>query len=126
VLANIAVHGRAGLSEFTDAALSDTRLRRFHDKVTMTLDPEVDQAYPKRWIGKVVVETANGRTFEGRVDTPKGDPGNTLTRPELEEKAIRLARHAAGATANEMRALVERAWRLRDEPDLREWLSPNQ
>lgn len=122
VLANIAVHGRAGLSEFTDAALADTRLRRFHDKVTMTLDPEVDQAYPKRWIGKVVVETANGRTFADRVDTPKGDPGNTLTRPELEEKAIRLAGHAAGATETEVRRLIARAWRLRDEPDLREWL----
>jgi 2-methylcitrate dehydratase PrpD len=43
VLANIAQHGRAGLGEFTAAALSDARLRDFHDKVAMRLDAEVDR-----------------------------------------------------------------------------------
>ena len=49
----------------------------------MELDPEVDTAYPARWIGKVSVATRDGRTLVARVDEPKGDPGNTLTRGEL-------------------------------------------
>jgi 2-methylcitrate dehydratase PrpD len=122
VLAVIAAHGRAGVSEFTDDALHDRRLRQFHDKVTMTLDPEVDEAYPKRWIGKVFVETTDGRTFAERVDAPKGDPGNSLTRAELEEKAMRLADYADGATQAEMHSLIQRVWRLRDEADVRDLL----
>jgi len=122
VLANIAVHGRAGLAEFTDAALEDQRLRSFHDKVGMQLDPEVDGAYPKRWIGKVEVETTDGRKVSQRVDTPKGDPENTLSRPELEDKAVRLAQYAGGADDAEMRAVIERIWRLRDAADVRDFL----
>ena len=49
----------------------------------MELDPEVDAAYPARWIGKVTVHTIDGRVLHGRVDEPKGDPGNTLSRAEL-------------------------------------------
>lgn len=122
VLANIAVHGRAGLAEFTDSALSDERLRDFHDKVAMKLDAEVDTAYPKRWIGKVEIETTNGRKLSQRVDTPKGDPENTLARPELEDKAMRLARYARGASEAEMRAVIDRIWQLRDAADVRDFL----
>jgi 2-methylcitrate dehydratase PrpD len=122
VLANIAVHGRAGLGEFTEQALQDVRLRGFHDKVSMRLDKEVDQAYPKRWIGKVEIKTKDGRALTQCVDTPKGDPENTLSRPELEDKAFRLARYAAGAREDEMRALIGRVWNLRGADSVRDLL----
>jgi 2-methylcitrate dehydratase PrpD len=122
VLANIAVHGRAGLDEFTDEALRDARLRSFHDKVGMKLDAEVDAAYPKRWIGKVELRTRDGRVVSQRVDTPKGDPENTLSRAELENKAIRLAAYANGANEREMRSVIERIWSLREQPDVRGFL----
>jgi len=108
VLGLIATHGRAGLAEFEDH-FDDPDIAAFRNKVTMLLDPEVDAAYPARWIGKVTVETSGGgRTLQARVDEPKGDPGNTLTRAELEEKALRLAHHTAGATAAEMTAAFAR------------------
>ena len=56
VLALIAVRRRAGLADFTEAALADPQLRAFHDKVTMVLDPEIDRAYPRRWMGRVTVK----------------------------------------------------------------------
>jgi 2-methylcitrate dehydratase PrpD len=123
VLANIAVHGRAGLSEFTDEALRDSRLRSFHDKVGMKLDAEVDQAYPKRWIGKIELRTQDGRTISQRVDTPKGDPENTLARAELEDKALRLAAYADGASAAEMRSVILRIWHLHEQVDVRGFLA---
>ena len=50
------------------------------------------RAYPARWIGKVTRATPrDGRKLQARVDEPKGDPGNTLSRAELEDKAMRLA-----------------------------------
>jgi 2-methylcitrate dehydratase PrpD len=111
VLGLIAVHGRAALPDF-DRDFRDAAVVAFRDKVEMELDPEVDAAYPARWIGKVTVETTDGRRLDGRVDVPKGDPDNTLTRPELEDKAIRLATYRGGATEAEMRAVIERVWGL--------------
>ena len=115
VLGLIAVYGRAGLDEF-DASWRDPAVRAVHDKVAMELDAEVDAAYPVRWIGKVVVETVDGRHLEGKVLEPKGDPGNTLSRAEIEDKALRLALYREGATQGEMRRVIERVWSLADAP----------
>ena len=82
----------------------------------MQLDPEVDAAYPRRWIGKVTVHTIDGRTLQGRVDEPKGDPGNTLSREEIHAKAMRLAAFSGGASADEMHAALTRLWAVRSWP----------
>ena len=86
----IAVHRCAGMAEF-DGYFSDSTARTFLERVRMVLDPEVDAAYPNRWIGKVSVTLQDGRVLHGRVDEPKGDPGNTLSRQEIDVKARRLA-----------------------------------
>lgn len=109
VLALIAIFRRAGMQEF-DTHFNDAEVVSFRKRVRMTLDPEVDHAYPNRWIGKVTVETADGRVLSARVDEPKGDPGNTLSRAELEQKALHLAELSAGASALEMRRAIERIW----------------
>jgi 2-methylcitrate dehydratase PrpD len=115
VLGLIAEYGSAGLTEF-EQSYNAPRVVAFRDRVTMQVDAEVDGAYPARWIGKVAVTTVDGRVFDGRVDEPKGDPGNTLSRAELEDKALRLARFGAGASDAEMHALFDRVWALADTP----------
>ncbi|MSQ70971.1 MAG: MmgE/PrpD family protein [Betaproteobacteria bacterium] len=111
VLAMIALHGRAGLAEF-DAHYGDADVATFRNKVAMVADAEVEAAYPARWIGKVEVETEDGRCIEGRVDEPKGDPGNSLNRAELEDKAMRLALYQGGASAVEMQRVIGLVWSL--------------
>lgn len=105
VLGLIAVFGHAGLREF-DEHFQDQRVAEFRGKVSMALDPEVDKAYPARWIGKVTVVTTDGRILHGRVDEPRGDPGNTLTPAEVEAKALRLAEYREGATVHEIAAII--------------------
>ena len=122
VLALAALHGRAALADFTEAALKDKDTRAFHDKVKMVLDPVVDGAYPKRWLGHVTAITNDGRKLEGKVSSPKGDPDNTLSRPEVEDKAVRLAGYNGGAGESEMGRVIQRVWRLRDEPTVRDFL----
>ena len=122
VLALIALRGSAGIDEFTGESIRDPELRAFHDKVEMVFDPEVDAAYPKTWIGLVEVETTEGHEFASKVDVPKGDPGNTLSRAEVEDKARRLAAFRDGASAGEMDRIIERAWNLEREPDVRDFL----
>jgi 2-methylcitrate dehydratase PrpD len=112
VLGLIAVHGRAGLGEF-DRYFKDPVIRSFERRVQMLLDEEVDAAYPARWIGKVSVQTVAGERYQARVIEPRGDPGNSLTRKEIEEKAIRLARYRDAASEAEMRLVFDRVWNLR-------------
>jgi 2-methylcitrate dehydratase PrpD len=68
-------------------------------EVALVDDAEGEAAYPRRWIGRVEVETTDGRIRTGRVDEPRGDPGTTLSRTELAAKAPRLAEFGGAATA---------------------------
>ncbi len=117
VLAMVALRGAAGVNEF-ETHFKDDDIADFRVRVKMVLDEEVDGAYPARWIGKLIVHTRDGRVLHGRVDEPKGDPGNTLTRAELETKALQLAAFGRAASETEMRAAFKRLWNLCNEPNL--------
>jgi len=84
----------------------------------MELDQEVDQAYPQRWIGKVTVKTTDGRILTGRVDEPKGDPGNTLSRAEIEEKTLRLGTYLGAATELQVKKLTQTVWDISKQAKL--------
>ena len=111
VLALVARFGHAGLVEF-DQHFNAPETITFRECVTMVLDAEVDAAYPQRWIGKVSVTTLDGRVLHGRVDEPKGDPGNTLSRAEITAKALRLAAFSGGATPAAMQSAIDELWQV--------------
>ncbi len=123
VLGLIAQRRRAALADFDDA-LDDAAIAAFRERVHMVLDTEVDQAYPQRWIGKVRVQTRDGRQLEARVDEPKGDPGNTLSRAEIEDKARRLGAYRNAATPAQVDAVIERVWALADAPVVGPFIAP--
>ncbi len=111
VLGLIATRGSASVIDFEEAAFSDAVIdirRRVH----MHLDAEVDGAYPQRWIGKVSVTTRDGRTYQAKVLEPKGDPGNTLSRTEIETKVHTLAAFAHAATPTEVSQVIQTIWHL--------------
>ena len=117
VLAIVAKYGHAGLDEFENHFL-DPEICQLRDNVSMQLDPQVDQAYPQRWIGKVSIKTHAGIEFHGQLDEPKGDPGNTLTRSEIESKAIRLALFSQGASESEMQNIIAQLWQIAHAPQV--------
>jgi 2-methylcitrate dehydratase PrpD len=123
VLAIIAHYQFAGLQEFADH-FSDPEIGALRDRVTMELDSEIDAAYPKRWIGKVTVILKDGRQLHGRVDEPKGDPGNTLSRTEITDKALLLAAFSGGATPLEMTSAIDALWNIRNQTKVGFLLSP--
>ena len=113
VLAIAATHRRAGLAEF-ERHFRDPAIVALRDRVEMVHDDEVEAAYPARWVGKVDVLTRDGRTLSARVDEPRGDPGNTLSRDEVVDKAIRLAQWSGAATEAEMSAIAAWVFALTD------------
>lgn len=123
VLGLIATTGRAGLAEFDNDGFRAPAVVAVRERTRMVLDPEVDAAYPARWIGKVDVQTTDGRTLTARVDEPRGDPGNTLSRAELEDKALRLAAYRGAASETEMRTVIARVWSLVDATPVRHFLA---
>jgi 2-methylcitrate dehydratase PrpD len=122
VLALIALYGHTGITDFTDEALQDRKIREFLSRVEMVVDPEIDAAYPERWIGLVEVETIDGHHFTSRVDVPKGDPGNTLSRAEIADKARHLTAYQQGASSEEIDQIMARVWTLDQQPHVRNLL----
>lgn len=118
VLGLIAVYGKAGLPEFHQHALTDSRIGDLRNKVHMVLDEHVDAAYPQRWLGRVEVTTLKGRTVYGSIDEPKGDPGNTLRRAELEDKFRRLLAFSGACNDEKATGLIELVWHLRHLDDM--------
>lgn len=91
VLSLIALRGHASIDDFTEENLRNADIRAFMSRVSMVLNPEVEQAYPEHWLGRVRVVTKDGREIVGRVDVPRGDPGNFLSREVIRDKVKRLA-----------------------------------
>lgn len=112
VLALIAVHGRAGVAEFTDEALQQPQLIAIHDRVEMVVDEEINARYPQTWCAEVIVSMKNGGKFSQFVDTPRGDPGNGLTPGELEDKAHRLVAHYKVIAPHALDTLIQKIWKL--------------
>lgn len=122
VLALAAHFGHAGLTEF-DAQFLAPDTVALREKVRMELDAEVDAAYPQRWIGKVTVQTTDGRRLHGRVDEPKGDPGNTLSREEITAKALRLAAYGGAVGAAQATSAVASLWQVAQWPQVGDLLA---
>jgi 2-methylcitrate dehydratase PrpD len=121
----VARFGQSGLAEFDRHFLADST-QSLAGYVSIALDAEVDAAYPRRWIGKVTVHILDGRVLHGRVDEPKGDPGNTLSREEITVKALRLAAFSGGATADEMLTSVNALWHIASVPVVGDLLQHHQ
>ena len=102
--------GEVGLAQFTDARIADPKLRSLIQKVSVTADPELSQAYPEAMPNQVEVRTAHGKSHALKVTYPKGHPKRPLSDHELEEKFISLT--ARALPKKQIRRLLDRLWKL--------------
>lgn len=120
VLGLIAVHGDAGLNSFKNHALTDKNVIDFRNKVKMVLDHEVDSNYPKKWFGKVSLKTLNKGNHSILITDPKGDPLNTLTQDELEEKFERLCDFSNVLSRDQRDKIIQNTWKLKQFSNISE------
>lgn len=85
------VRGRAAPMDHNEINLADPAIHRAMDVVECHTDPSLDLAYPAKWPATVDVTLRSGARFEERVDYPKGDPENPLSRTELLHKLAALS-----------------------------------
>lgn len=126
VLGLIAVHGKAGLREFDACALTDPEVGAFFSKVTMELDPEIDAAYPARWMGHVILDLKDGRRVEARIEDARGDPGNPLSEDEIIAKARSLALYGGKETSEDVNRWITNILVLDTVPDFSGMFSREQ
>jgi 2-methylcitrate dehydratase PrpD len=115
-------HGRMDLEDFNEEALRDSTMRRLMSTVELQRDPTLDHAYPEKWPAVVAVETATGKRLEARVDYPKGDPKNPMSREELIEKFHRLTAFRIPEVSRHL--LIERSLTLEALPSVQNLLAP--
>ena len=115
VLALIATRGAAGITEFTEEALGDDQIARLRSVTEMIVDPDIDSCYPQSWGSRVEVTLNSGEVLTAFNDCPKGDPGNMLSRAELEAKFCALVRYSGVMDPDQSRAMLPAFWNLADQ-----------
>ena len=97
--------GRAGVGEYTDAAVNEPRNRAFSERVTI----EVDDAIPVE-AAKVTVHFSDGNSQTEYVPHARGSTGRPMSDKDLEAKLKDLA--APHLPALQIVKLIEAIWSL--------------
>nr|WP_246526819.1 MmgE/PrpD family protein [Plastoroseomonas hellenica] len=106
-------HGAVRLDAFAPARLADPLLRAFMAKVSVSLAPDLADAYPGRRAARIRLELRDGRVFDHEQPTRKGDPEDPLTDPELDAKFHELVAPVLGeAGAAALFQAIRRGTRL--------------
>lgn len=107
--------GAVRLDAFTPQRLQDPILHAFMPKVSVSLAPDLADAYPRRRAARLRVELEDGQVLLHEQPIRKGDPEMPLTDVELTAKFKELVSPVLGEAGAE--TLLERTLRGRDVPD---------
>ena len=109
VVATALTHGSVRLAAFEPPRLNDGATRALMEKVSVSVDPELDATFPRQRAARVAI-TARDRREELVQPTRKGDPDLPLSDKELEDKFMELAAPVIGK--DDAKALLGRLWNL--------------
>ena len=106
------------MAAFTPERRADKQLRDLMRRVELSIDPELDAAFPKQRAARVEIETTSGERLRHFAPTRKGDPDSPLSDAEIAEKYRELAAAELGGEASER--LLARLWRIDEMANLAE------
>jgi 2-methylcitrate dehydratase len=75
---------------FEEKCLFDVTLRSVLPKIKVRAEPSFEKLFPKTQPCQVTITTKEGRSFQKRLDWPKGDPRSPMTDAELDSKVKSL------------------------------------
>jgi 2-methylcitrate dehydratase PrpD len=107
------VRGKAGIQEYTDAAVNDPSIKRVRERTTAVGDASIteDQAY-------IEVELVSGEKLSRFVEKSLGNIHRPLTDRQLEEKFRDQA--VLALSAGDVERLIELCWRIDELEDVGE------
>ena len=110
VVATALTHGNVRLAAFEPARMKDRATRSFMEKISVSVDKELDAAFPHQRAARVAFVARDGRQEEHLQPTRIGDPDAPLSDAQLEEKYLELAVPVIGQ--DRAGKLLERLWKL--------------
>jgi 2-methylcitrate dehydratase PrpD len=116
VVATALTHGSVRFAAFEPARMNDPATRELMAKIDVTIDPELDAAFPKQRAARVAFTARDGRQEEFLQPTRIGDPEAPLSDAQLDAKYLELAVPVIGE--NKARALLQKLWKLEAEKSL--------
>ncbi|CAN7620147.1 MmgE/PrpD family protein [Rhizobium sp. LjRoot254] len=119
-MAILLLEGRAGLNEFTDAAVEREDVKAMIERVDFVIDDEAEAAGYHLMTTLIDIELNDGRKISGRADFGKGSPAFPMSYDEVAGKFRENAEFAgmAAAKANEIVELVRVLDTLKTVDDL--------
>jgi 2-methylcitrate dehydratase PrpD len=115
-VATALTHGSVRLAAFEPDRLNHPATRALMKKIDLSVDAELDAAFPGQRAARIAIETRDGRRGEYLQPTRKGDPEAPLTDAELEHKYLELAIPVIGAESAS--ALLKKLWNLDATPSI--------
>ena len=104
------VTGSAGLDAFGETNIMSPKIRELTNKVIVSEDEKLTCLCPERRASVLTIKMTNGNVYTKRVDYPKGEPENPLSRKELEAKFQGLAMRG-GLSKEECDEVINEVWK---------------
>ncbi len=98
------LYDQVNYEQYETACLEDERLLALAQKVEVVENEDLSALVPAKRAA-IVKLTADGKTYENRVDYPKGEPENPILPEELEEKYYSLMKAAGKDEAYSQKVL---------------------
>ena len=98
------IRGNVGLSDFTNAAVTEPAVVALARKVRYEIDPA--NPYPRNFTGHIRAMLADGSVVEERQPHMRGGAHEPLTRHDIEEKFVLNAKHGGWSAERAKQALA--------------------
>lgn len=86
------VDGMVTPLQFKDERINDSKLIPVMDKIKVVPNQEFEALFPKFQPSQVTITLTDGKSYQQRVDVPKGDPRDPMTEEEIAVKFNALAK----------------------------------
>lgn len=109
------IKGVAGMSSFSEKSIRDKDILSLTKKVVVTENEKLTSLSPQKRSSILTIYMEDGRTFIKRVDDPKGEPENPLTRQEIMAKYNELAAQTELSTGTRngiLHELLRKDWSI--------------
>jgi 2-methylcitrate dehydratase PrpD len=116
-MAVLLVHGKAGLGEFSDSAVTQPAVQDMLKRVHVYADPEAEAAGYDKMTTIIKIQMKDGKTFRGRADFGKGSPANPMSYEEVADK-FRQCADFAHWPDTKAAAIVDLVRSIEDAPDM--------